>query len=223
MPAANKQPPTLLYEDEHLIAFLKPAGVASVPADFIPEYQSFQGIVRSWAHNAGKDFKPYPLHRLDKNTSGLLLFGKYPRDRELLEAIFSNPGTQKTYLALVKWIPREKEGTIRKALHARTVDKKVPAVTHYRFLKAMDNVSLLEVRIETGRKHQIRQHLAMIGHPLLLDRDYGDRSFDQNYQRKHKGKGQFFLHSWKLQFLHPFTGEQTEIVAPTDLYANEVE
>lgn len=197
--------------------------MASVPADFIPEHQSFQGVIRAWAQNFGKDFKPYPLHRLDKNTSGLLLFGKYPRDRAALEAIFSDPTTQKTYLALVKWVPKEKTGTIRKALHARTVDKKVPAVTHYRFLKAMDNVSLLEVRIETGRKHQIRQHLAMIGHPLLLDHDYGDRSFDQNYQRKHKGKGQFFLHSWKLHFVHPFTGKETEIIAPTELYASEVE
>ncbi len=205
--------PTLLYEDEHLLAFEKPAEMPSVPADRIPESKTLQGFVRLWALNQKKDFKPYPLHRLDKPTSGILLFGKYPRDRESLESIFKDPRTKKEYLALVKWIPKQNEGTIRIPLQARTIDKKVPALTHYTVLKKMANVSLLSVRIETGRKHQIRQHLAMIGNPLVLDLDYGDRIFNNNYQRKLKGKGKFYLHSWKLTFFHPFKKEMLELSA----------
>ncbi len=207
--------PVLLYEDEHLLAFEKPAEMATVPADRIPESKTLQGFVRLWALNGKKDFKPYALHRLDQPTSGILLFGKYPRDREALEAIFKDPRTKKEYLALVKWIPKQNEGTVRIPLQARSVDKKVPALTHYTVLKKMANISLLSVRIETGRKHQIRQHMAMIGHPLVLDREYGDRIFNNNYQRKLKGKGQFFLHSWKLTFFHPFKKELMELSAST--------
>ena len=214
MRKANKTPePKLIFEDEHLLAFEKPAEMASVPADRIPEAKTLQGYARLWALNEKKDFKPYPLHRLDKPSSGVLLFGKYSRDREALEGIFKHPDTKKTYLALVKWVPKQSEGTIRFRLQARTVDKQVPAVTHYKVLKKLDNISLLEVRIETGRKHQIRQHLAMIGHPLLLDLEYGDRTFNNNYQRKNKGRGKFYLHSWKLAFLHPFTHEMLELKA----------
>ncbi len=207
--------PTLLYEDEHLLAFEKPANMASVPADRIPDAKTLQGYAKMWALNEKKDYKPYILHRLDKPTSGILLFGKYPRDREALEAILKDPRTKKEYLALVKWIPKQNEGTVRIPLQARSIDKKVPALTHYTVLKKMANVSLLSVRIETGRKHQIRQHMAMIGHPLVLDLDYGDRLFNNNYQRKLKGKGKFFLHSWKLSFFHPFKKEMVELSAST--------
>lgn len=204
----------ILYEDEFLLVLSKPAGIVSVPAPHIPESKTFQGWVRNWALQESKPFKPYLLNRLDRDTSGVILFGKYPRDRAVLEGIFKHPRTQKTYLALVKWVPKQAEGSIRIPLEARTVRKKVPAVTHYKMIKKMGNVSLLEVRIETGRKHQIRQHLAMIGHPLVLDRDYGDRTFNAHYQRSKKGKGRFFLHSWKTQFVHPVTGEKVEVEAP---------
>jgi len=209
----NRNTLKVLYEDENLLAFEKPAGLASVPAPNIPDYKTIQGWARAWAIVQKKDFKPYPLHRLDRDTSGVILFGKFPRDREKLEGIFGNPETEKTYLAMVKWIPKPEEGTISFPLEARSVNKRVPAVTHYKVIQKLDNVALLEVRIETGRKHQIRKHMAMIGHPLVLDRLYGDKSFDQHYQRKKKGKGQFFLHAMKISFIHPFTGERTVITS----------
>lgn len=209
----NRETLKLLYEDDHLLAFEKPAGLASVPAPNIPDYKTIQGWARAWAIVQKKDFKPYPLHRLDRDTSGVILFGKYPRDREKLEGIFKDTDTNKTYLALVKWIPKPAEGTIDFPLKARNVNKKVPAKTHYKVIQKLDNVALLEVKIETGRKHQIRQHMAMIGNPLVMDRLYGDRTFDQNYQRKKKGKGKFFLHAEKITFVHPFTGEKMEITS----------
>lgn len=209
-----KIPIDVLYEDEHLLAVNKPAGLVSVPAPRIEEYRTLQGQLREWAMREKKDYKPYLLNRLDRDTSGILLIGKYPRDREQLEAIFQDPRTEKTYLALVKWVPKQLEGTITFPLGARSSKRKVPAVTHYKTFKKMAHASLLEVRIETGRKHQIRQHLAMIGHPLILDRDYGDRTFNNNWQRIKKGKGEFFLHSWKTKFFHPFLKEEVEVVAP---------
>lgn len=192
-----------------------------MPAPHIPEHRTLQGSVREWALSEQKPYKPYLLHRLDRQTSGVMLFGKYPRDREALQNMFKEPTTLKTYLALVKWVPKEREGTLTFPLAARTANTKVPAITHYKTVKMLDNVSILEVTIETGRKHQIRQHLAMMGNPLLLDREYGDRHFDNDYQRKHKGRGEFFLHAWKFEGIHPFTGERLEIVAPTDFLPGE--
>ncbi len=209
-----KIPIDVLYEDEHLLAVNKPAGLVSVPAPRIEEYRTLQGQLREWAMREKKDYKPYLLNRLDRDTSGIVLIGKYPRDREQLEAIFQDSRTEKTYLALVKWVPKQLEGTITFPLGARSSERKVPAVTHYKTFKKMAHASLLEVRIETGRKHQIRQHLAMIGHPLILDRDYGDRTFNNNWQRSKKGKGEFFLHSWKTKFFHPFLKKEVEVIAP---------
>ncbi len=212
----NKPQIEVLYEDDHLLAVNKPAGVVSVPAPHIPDFKTLQGQIRTWAVEEGKPYKPYLLNRLDRDTSGILLLGKYPRDREALEAIFQDSRTQKTYLALVKWVPKQAEGSIKIPLEARTSKVKVPAVTHYKILKKIAHASILEVRIETGRRHQIRKHLAAIGHPLILDREYGDRSFDNLYQRQNKGKGRFFLHSWKTRFYHPFLKKELEIVADVD-------
>jgi len=209
----NRNTLKLLFEDDNLLAFEKPAGLAAVAAPNIPPYKTLVGWVRAWVVTHGKEFKPYPLHRLDRDTSGVMLFGKFPRDREKLEAIFGAPETEKTYLALVKWVPKKDEDTISIPLEARTARIKVPAITHYKVLKKLDNISLLEVRIETGRKHQIRKHLSMIGNPLLLDHLYGDRNFDMHYQRKHKGRGKFFLHAAAITFKHPFTGEMVKIVS----------
>lgn len=209
-----KIPIDVIYEDEYLLAVNKPAGLVSVPAPHIPNYKTLQGQIREWAEREGKDYKPYLLNRLDQDTSGVLLLGKHPRDRDKLEAIFQDPRTEKTYLAYVKWVPKQREGTIKFSLEARSVAKKVPAVTHYKVVKMIGNSSLLEVRIETGRKHQIRKHLAMIGHPLILDREYGDKTFNNNWQRLKKGKGKFYLHSWKTSFFHPFLKQEVVVEAP---------
>lgn len=210
---AYKTPIDVLYEDDYLLAVNKPAGVVSVPAPHVPEYKTLQGHLREWAFREKKDYKPYLLNRLDQDTSGVILIGKHPRDREALESIFQHAMTSKTYLAQVKWVPKQAEGVITFPLEARTSPKKVPAVTHYKLIKKNGNSSLLEVRIETGRKHQIRKHLSMIGHPLILDREYGDKTFNNAWQKLKKGKGKFYLHSWKTKFLHPLLRTEIEVVA----------
>lgn len=204
----------IIYEDEHMFAVDKPAGLVSVPGPNIPESKTVQGIVRRQLDEAAKDYKSYPLNRLDRETSGIMLFGKYPRDREALEGIFKNQKTEKIYLALVKGCPRFPQSTIRFFLESRGKQEKIPAVTHYRILKKLGILSMLEVRIETGRKHQIRKHLAAIGNPLVLDREYGDKRFNDKYRRLTKDKGRYFLHAWKFRFHHPFLNKAVEIESP---------
>ncbi len=210
----------IIYEDDHMFAVDKPAGLISVPGPNIPEHKTVQGIVRRQLAEAGKDYKSYLLNRLDRETSGIMLFGKYPRDREALEGIFkhqvSEPsaGAEKTYLALVKGTPRFPQSTINFFLESRGKKEKIPAVTHYRILKQLGILSMLEVKIETGRKHQIRKHLAAIGNPLVLDREYGDKKFNEKYRRLTKDKGRYFLHAWRFRFHHPFLNKMVEIEAP---------
>ncbi len=204
--------PQVLYEDEHMLALFKPAGMVTVPAPNIPEYKTFQGKVREWAEKLPVPFKPYLLNRLDKETSGIVLLGKFPRDREALESIFRSPTTEKIYLTLVKGWPKKKDGTITKPLPARTRNILVPAVSHYHVVEHYEMVALVEVKIETGRKHQIRQHLAKIGHPILMDRLYGDANFNRKYRAKFPN-AQMLLHAARMSFVHPITGKKVEVNA----------
>lgn len=205
--------PRILYEDDHLLAVDKPADMASVPAPSAPESKTLQGKVRAWAKETGKDFKPYLLNRLDRQTSGIVLFGKFPRDREALETIPRAPTTQKIYLALVRGVPQPRKGTIRFPLEGRTTQKKLPAVTHYEVREIYEKTSLVEARIETGRQHQIRKHFAKIGCPLVLDKLYGDWNFNRRVQQAHKGSARMVLHAWKLEFIHPFTQAPVKVEA----------
>lgn len=202
--------PEILYEDEHLFAVHKPNNMLTVPAPNFPENRTLQGKVRAWALKEEKDFTPYLLHRLDRDTSGIVLLGKYSKDREALENIFRDDKTKKTYMALVKGHPKSSKGSIRFPLEARTAKIKVPAVTHYRIKERFKGVTLLEVQIETGRKHQIRKHLAMIHCPLVLDRLYGDRHFNAVYKRK-QHHATMVLQACRIEFVHPITGKTVVI------------
>ena len=201
----------ILYEDEHLLAVHKPPNMLTVPAPNFPENRTLQGKVRAWALAEEKDFTPYLLHRLDRDTSGIVLVGKYSRDREALENIFRDDKTKKTYLALVKGCPKNAKGSIRFPLEARTAKIKVPAVTHYRIQERFKGVTLLEVQIETGRKHQIRKHLAMIHCPLVLDRIHGDRHYNAMYKRR-QPHATMVLQASKIEFVHPITGKNVIIM-----------
>lgn len=202
----------ILYEDEHLLAINKPAGLLTVPAPESPEHKTVQARMQEWAKKE-QDYKPYLLHRLDRDTSGVLLLGKHPRDREALESIFKHPETKKVYTALVKGNPHPPKGTIDLPLQARTQNRKVPAVSHYKIIRRYNDCSLVEVTIETGRKHQIRKHMAMIGHPLVMDKLYGDRRFDQKFRRRTKKK-YMELHATRMEFIHPLTQKKVSILSP---------
>lgn len=160
--------------------------------------------------------KQYPglraVHRLDFETSGAVVFA---RTRRALQNILNKKFThwEKFYVTLVTGRPRP-EGVVRFSLPARSGDEPVPAVTRYRLLEQFRTAAFLEACMEQGgRRHQVRQHLARAGHPLILDDVYGDRAFNRQFTREY-GYHRFFLHAARLAFPHPITGETLHIEAP---------
>lgn len=214
---AMKSDITIIFEDDYILAVNKPARVASVPAEGIEERRTMMHIVQEFCRARGDTDKPYLLHRLDMQTSGVLLFGKHEKDRKPLEDILIQKDTHKKYLALVKGIPRGKVITAK--LKARESDEKIFAQTAYNVIRVYKLpmlrtvVSLIESEIKTGRKHQIRQHFSEIGCPVVLDPLYGDFSFNKKIRTTYR-LGRQFLHSSSLTFTHPMTGERMHIEAP---------
>lgn len=202
-----------IYADAYLIAVNKPPRMASVPASDIPLGETALGKLRRELEPQG--IKPYVLHRLDYETSGVLLFGKFPRDREALEGIWKHSDTKKKYIALIKGLPHG--NSIKIPLPARTSQKKIPAETHFHILKIFQGkpfpLTLIEAEIKTGRRHQIRQHFSKIGHPLLLDSIYGDQKLNRMFRLNFR-LGRLFLHAASIEFLHPFLKKTVRLEAP---------
>lgn len=201
----------ILYEDPYLFAIQKPPRMACVPASHIPIQETVLGKIQHRFLQEG--IRPYLLHRLDAETSGVLLFGKNEHDREALENIFRSPETQKKYAALVQGILRGH--TITKLLPARASKEKIPAQTNFKILETfpVPPCALVEAEIKTGRKHQIRRHFAEIGHPVILDRRYGDLRFNRRFRIAFR-IGRQFLHAAFLSFMHPLLKKTVQIVAP---------
>ena len=201
----------ILYEDPYLFAIQKPPRMACVPASHISIQETVLGKIQ---HRFLKEeTRPYLLHRLDAETSGVLLFGKNEHDREVLENIFRSPETQKKYMALVQGMPRGH--TITKPLPARASREKIPAQTNFKILETfpVPLCALVEAEIKTGRKHQIRRHFAEIGHPVILDRRYGDFHFNRRFRIAFR-IGRQFLHAATLSFMHPLLKKTVHITAP---------
>jgi 23S rRNA pseudouridine955/2504/2580 synthase len=233
-PAPPREFP-ILFEDEHLIALDKPAGVAVHGGSGV----SF-GVIEQ-LRQARPDAKFLELvHRLDRETSGILLVAKRRSALTRLQTQFRERETGKTYLALVNGHWPAKCKVIDAPLHryllagtdgtpgagerrVRVVAADDPdgmrAITLVRVARHLPQASLLEVTIKTGRTHQIRVHLASQGHPIAGDDKYGD--FSVNKALHKAGLARMFLHAWRLQFNHPATGERIELLAPLppDLHA----
>lgn len=220
-----KRPPIpILYQDEHLLIVNKPPRIASVPSPGIFLNSTVMGKVQKENLDPIHG-KPYLLHRLDYDTSGILCFGKQKKDRAVLEAIFKGPAktdsaehkatTHKRYVALVMGIPTGE--VITKPLPGRTSSEKVSAQTYYKVRQTFKfpglTCALVEAEIKTGRKHQIRQHFASIGHPVALDIKYGNRPFNRKFNNIfHMGRQ--FLHAETLIFYHPFLKKEITVIAP---------
>ncbi len=211
----------ILYEDDAIIVLNKPAGLVVHPAAGHPSGTLVNALLHHCTDLAGVggEIRPGIVHRLDKDTSGALVVAKNETAMARLAAQFKSHTVQKEYVALVWGHPRPERGTIntrigrsphnRKKMSARTESGR-PAVTHYEITERFRDVSLLRVRIETGRTHQIRVHLAHIGHPVVGDRQYGRARAAQ----LPVAPARQLLHAARLGIAHPKTGKPLEFNAP---------
>ncbi len=219
-PAPAREFP-VLFEDDHLMAIDKPAGVAVHGGSGV----SFGVIEQLRQARPGAKFLEL-VHRLDRETSGILLVAKRRSALTKLQDQFRERETGKTYLALAvgDWpactkvidVPLHKylqaDGGRRVQAVAKDDPDGMRSITLVKVARRLPGFSLLEVTIKTGRTHQIRVHLASQGHPIAGDDKYGD--FDLNKALQKQGLKRMFLHAWRLQFNHPATGERIELRAP---------
>jgi 23S rRNA pseudouridine955/2504/2580 synthase len=216
----------VLLEDDDLMVVNKPPGLAAHPGTGITGATLVELVRAQLSVPEGlprTEFKPSPAHRLDRETSGLILVAKNRRTMVALGQLFeSKEEVKKQYLTLAKGkMPRdaglldapltEHEQTGRsKEMHGIKLQE---ARTRWKVAAAMKEASLLQVTIETGRTHQIRRHLQAAGHPVAGDTRYGDFAFNR-LARTRWGLKRMFLHAWRLQLPHPATGETLKLEAP---------
>jgi len=202
-----------IYEDDHILAVSKPRGILTVGNK--PGQKNLLDEMRKEYEQ--KQIRLRPLNRLDRDTSGIVLTAK---TKECFHEAVENKkfsGSEKTYVALIKGVPRFKKGKITFALPSRQDKKKLlPAQTEYRILKTyffrVGTASLVEAKITSGRFHQIRRHFSMIHHPLLMDMEYMEKK-DFKYFKKIMPFGHYLLHAQKISFNHFVTGKRVDIEA----------
>jgi 23S rRNA pseudouridine955/2504/2580 synthase len=223
---AVRQDFKVLYEDEHILACDKPAGLAIHPGTGITG-ETLVDQARAYLQRQGLElpegeFKPSPAHRIDRETSGVVIVAKTRQAMVRLTEIFTAGEAHKSYLALAKGRFQKETGTVDLRLpeHQQTQASKQQrgvnmqeAVTHWRRLAGGAEATLLELTIETGRTHQIRRHLDAIGHPIVGDSKYGDFAFNREKAREW-GLKRMFLHSTRLELAHPITRKRLVFASP---------
>lgn len=215
-------PLDIVYEDEDIIVVNKAKGMVVHPAVGNPDGTLVNAIMAHCKGNLsgiGGELRPGIVHRLDKDTSGLLIIAKNDKAHLRISEQIQNREVKKTYLALVKGAVPENEATIKMPIGRSTKDRKKMAVTskgkeaitHFKVLERFEKYTYLEVNIETGRTHQIRVHMAEIGHPVVGDMVYSNGKNEFNVE------GQM-LHAHRLEFKHPITEKAMCLEAPLPEY-----
>ena len=219
LPSARLDLPRL-YEDDEILVVDKPAGLLTVPTH--PEAKATEDTVLRRAQEYarrlhGRSGYAGVLHRLDRDTSGALAIALSREAHRLGRELFAAHEFHRWYLAVVHGVPAPREGTIDAPISnvyvsgrrriARGESEGRHAVTHYRVRHAYRNAALLELRLETGRQHQIRLHLQDLGYPLVGERVYGDEARRARAPRQ-------MLHAWKLEFRHPLSDTRVAVEAP---------
>jgi 23S rRNA pseudouridine1911/1915/1917 synthase len=205
----------IVFEDDALLVVDKPAGMVTHPAHGARDGTLVNALLAHAGVLPGDPLRPGLVHRLDRDTSGLLVVAKTEAALRALGKAMQRRDIERTYLGLVVGVPEHPKGTIDGAIgrdphnrlkYAVRADGK-PAVTHYALRAAFPDASELEFKLESGRTHQIRVHLAAFGHPLVNDPVYGrvDARVDLPGQA---------LHAWRLAFLHPLSGAPLSFEAP---------
>ncbi len=215
---AEDIPLDIVYEDDDLIIINKPSGMVVHPAPGHYTGTLVNALLYRYGELAGEKFRPGIVHRLDKDTSGLMLVAKNEWMLEKLSTMISNKEVERKYLAIVDGLIKHDTGTVdapigrdlnnRQKMAVTDVNGK-ESITHFKVLERFDNHTYIECRLETGRTHQIRVHMAYIGYPVCNDPLYG------------RGKATEFgqmLHSYSIQLKHPRSGKDLsfEVEAPKE-------
>jgi 23S rRNA pseudouridine1911/1915/1917 synthase len=201
----------IVFEDDHIIVIEKSAGLLSVSTGV--EGETAISILNGYVRKDNPQNKIFVVHRLDRDTSGLLLFSKSERIQSLLQNSWQTSVTERTYFAVVEGVVKKPADTIKTYLYESTAffmhitddpEKGELAITHYKVIKTSREYSLLEVDLETGKKNQIRVHMQSIGHPVVGDKKYGTGT---------NPIGRLGLHAGVLAFIHPETREPMRFVS----------
>ncbi|MGB3606633.1 MAG: RNA pseudouridine synthase [Psychroserpens sp.] len=215
---SNKHNLQVLYEDNHIIVVNKRAGdiVQGDKTGDTPLSDIVKDYIKSKYNKPGNVYLGV-VHRLDRPTTGLVLFSKTSKALPRLNALFAEKKAHKTYWAIVKNVPEKTEDTLinwlrknpknnKSSAFPKKIENSKKAILHYKKLKALDNYVLLEVALETGRHHQIRVQLSNIGSPIKGDLKYG-------FDRSNKDAS-ISLHARRLQFTHPVSLDKIDVTAP---------
>ena len=223
---AQNIPLEIIYEDNDIIVVNKPKGMVVHPANGNPDgtlVNAIMAICKNSLSGIGGEIRPGIVHRLDKDTSGIIIIAKNDKAHINLSEQIKNHEVKKTYIAIVRGVVKENQATINMPIGRSNKDRKKmaiskngkEAITHFKVLKRYPEYTVLEVNIETGRTHQIRVHLAQIGYPCIGDETYSSG------KNKWGIKGQA-LHAKSLEFKHPTTGKQMKLEAKLPKYMKKL-
>lgn len=204
---------SIVFEDEHLIVIDKHAGILSVASESERKYTAYSFLSKHVKRDNPAN-KIFIVHRLDRDTSGLMVFAKSTVVQHQMQDNWRNVITERTYIAIAEGVIKENEGEISSYLHENAAmvvysdqnpEGGKRAITHFKVLKRSEEYTLLEVRLDTGRKNQIRVHMQEFGHPLIDDKKYGGTDNPIN---------RLGLHSKVLGFIHPVTQRPMRFETP---------
>jgi len=207
-----KKPINILYEDKDIIVIDKPSGLLSISTQKEKEITAYH-IIMNYLKSKNKNSHIFVVHRLDKDTSGVLMFAKNEKVKYLYQDNWNDIVNKRTYIGIVEGIVKEKSKTIKTYLTEDNFNKVYStskkegkeAITHYKLLKSNTKFSLLEINIDTGRKNQIRVHMSELNNPILGDKKYGS---------KYNSIKRLGLHAYKLKIKNPITNKEMNFVAP---------
>ena len=204
---------TIIYEDHDIVVIDKQAGMLSIATDKEKSKTAYY-MLSAHVKSQGSKNKIFVVHRLDRETSGLMMFAKSERVQHILQSNWNEIISERAYIAVVEGVPEKSEGTITSYLFeskalivysSQNPKSGHMAVTNYQVMKSGSEYSMLKVKLETGRKNQVRVHMQDIGHPVAGDKKYGSKT---------NPIGRLALHAWVLGFSHPISNKPLRFETP---------